>query len=596
MAGEQKGKAYEALVKAALDSLKSRKVFNGDIFWDEKPDDMTIIPDLTIGADKNNLQTYILISHGGSAKESNRKYWRNCGELVECKLFLRKPPKVISLFFDAIVKKDIKKAGQSTFDGEVFIGDLDYGSRLQRWIDDNLSRFPKDKHEKVVFLKEEIKTDKDLKRLLLRVTSDLKNILKKKALIDAEQIWRMERSRPAGRAPRARDTFVRRGLSKILIFEDADVAVRLFSGKRVKADEVPAYGYELGLATKFTAGGSGIAKPADEEISNAVATLGQKTARSIVAQAPVDKILDWLTTLRNLPHTTFVANYIADSLQSLTNAKDLFKSIHELYLDPTALTVGIACPPGWNPTTVWLLEGILEVLKHSSGNSAGFGYSQLAREVADPRGPAKKIDRKSAEYLLSPWAHLSEWISRVPGKILPPRVLEGVCEVLSNKLAQLSADAIRGDVAEIVVSVRDNIIEAKLCTYRGFEPLRLLIENSVPGTNVEQIRSCFGEKAKLPGQATKTTVLRKHKTLINWQSASDAGRDHKKKELCGRAVALRYSWDAKAKKFIKRPNVEKLILLLDGTWRREDLLALARAGWDEIFYPDEMEKLAKAVV
>jgi len=596
MAGEQKGKAYEAFIKAALEGLKSKKVFNGDIFWDEKAEGMTVVPDITIGSDKNHPHTVILITHSGSAKNSDMKYWRNMGELAESKILLTTVPKVFNIAFDSVIKENLKKAQAASFDGQLLVGDKKYGGKLQKWIDGNLSSFPKDKHEKVVFLQDEVKTNKVLKGLMKSLSSDLRTLLKKKAPVELEQVWSMERARSAGRAPRARDTFVRRGLSKILIFEDADVAVRLFSGKRVKADEVPAYGYELGLATKFTAGGSGIAKPADEEISNAVATLGQKTAKSIVAQAPVDKILDWLTTLRNLPHTTFVANYIADNLQSLTNAKDLFKNIHELYLDPTALTVGIACPPGWNPTTVWLLEGILEVLKHSSGNSAGFGYAQLAREVADPRGPAKKIDRKSAEYLLSPWGHLSEWISRVPGKILPPRVLEGVCEVLSNKLAQLSADAIRGDVAEIVVSVRDNIIEAKLCTYRGFEPLRLLIEDSVPGTNVEQIRSCFGEKAKLPGQATKTTVLRKHKTLINWQSASDAGRDHKKKELCGRAVALRYSWDAKAKKFIKRPNLEKLILLLDGTWRREDLLALARAGWDEIFYPDEMEKLAKAIV
>jgi hypothetical protein len=123
-----------------------------------------------------------------------------------------------------------------------------------------------------------------------------------------------------------------------------------------------------------------------------------------------------------------------------------------------------------------------------------------------------------------------------------------------------------------------------------------LIESKVSGCKLEKIRSCFGEKAELPGQATKTTVLRKGKTLINWQSVSDAGRDHKKKELCGRAVALRYSWDATNKKFIKRPLVEKLLLVVDGTWRREDLLALARAGWDEIFYPDEMDKLVKAIV
>jgi hypothetical protein len=85
-------------------------------------------------------------------------------------------------------------------------------------------------------------------------------------------------------------------------------------------------------------------------------------------------------------------------------------------------------------------------------------------------------------------------------------------------------------------------------------------------------------------------------TVINWQSATDDGKDHKVKELCGRAAALRYTWDAKAKTFVPRKGVKKLYLVIDGTWTQEDLDILARAGWDEIFYPDEMDKLAKAIV
>ena len=56
------------------------------------------------------------------------------------------------------------------------------------------------------------------------------------------------------------------------------------------------------------------------------------------------------------------------------------------------------------------------------------------------------------------------------------------------------------------------------------------------------------------------------------------------------------SVDTKTKTFIKRPGVDKLILVVDGTWRQSDLDALIRAGWDEIFYPDEMDKLAKAII
>lgn len=38
------------------------------------------------------------------------------------------------------------------------------------------------------------------------------------------------------------------------------------------------------------------------------------------------------------------------------------------------------------------------------------------------------------------------------------------------------------------------------------------------------------------------------------------------------------------------------ILLLDGTWNQKDIETLTYAGWDEIFYPDEMDKLKAAIV
>ena len=66
--------------------------------------------------------------------------------------------------------------------------------------------------------------------------------------------------------------------------------------------------------------------------------------------------------------------------------------------------------------------------------------------------------------------------------------------------------------------------------------------------------------------------------------------------LCGKAVGLRYSWDNKKQSFVKRQGIEKMILVLDGTWSQKDIDALTYAGWDGIFYPDEIEKLKDAIV
>jgi hypothetical protein len=176
------------------------------------------------------------------------------------------------------------------------------------------------------------------------------------------------------------------------------------------------------------------------------------------------------------------------------------------------------------------------------------------------------------------------------------KVLENICRVLSTKIMSLERENIRHLTSKIESQILKNLIEAKLVTYRGFEPLWWLINAEVRACQKIKIQACFAESAQLRGQAGKTTVASVKQTLINWQSVSDQGRDHKKKELCGRAVALRYTWDAESKKFMPRPGVKKLILVVDGTWRQDDLETLARAGWDEIFYPDEMNKLAQAIV
>jgi hypothetical protein len=380
MAGEQKGKAYEAFTKAALQHLKTKRVFKGDIFWDEKPAGMTIVPDLTIGADKDHIHTLILVTHSGSAKESEKKGWRNMGELAESKIFLPTVPKVFNLAFDSVIKENLKGAQAASFDGQLLVGDKKYGDKLQQWIDYNLKRFPKDKHEKVDFIIDEARSDKALKLLLDQFTDDLEALLNKKAPVELEQVWAMERKRQPGRAPRARDTFVRRGLSKLLIFEDLDVALRLYSGKRVAANEVPEYAYELGLATRFTSGGSGIAKPADEEIVNAVTTLGDAPTKMILGKAPIAALSAWLVSLRNSGHMLAIRNYLISEHANLTAPGTLFKRLVELHSKPNSLIPPEKAPPNWPPRSVWLFEVLMEIPKLLNEDPTSYGYAQMERE------------------------------------------------------------------------------------------------------------------------------------------------------------------------------------------------------------------------
>jgi hypothetical protein len=589
MAGEQKGKAYEAFTKAALEKLRRKGVFQGDIFWDDKPEGMTIVPDFIIGVTKEAPIFNLLVSHGGSAKESNRKYWRNCGELVECKLYLKTIPKVVSIFFDAVIKADIKKLGAATFDGELFVGDLKYGGQIQEWLESNLERFPKDKNAKTEFLIQEAQSNKELGNLINLFTADLELLLKATAPIQLEQVWAMERRRSPGRAPRARDTFVRRGLSKLLIFEDLDVGLRLYTGKKVKPGEIPDYAFELGLASKAV----GRVNPSDDEITNAVNLLGETTVRHLIGKTPFAKIEGWLSTLRNAAHLRFMGEYVASNFNKLKDARTLKGLLKELHGNPSAL-VHQNLPSGWPPTQVWLLEYLVAMVRESKGGANSYGYAQLGRDVKDA-GYTARMGSGNPRIWVGGFI-LSDWVHRTGEEELDDDDLLGISSVLSAKLKALDLNDVFRIKKTLPAALARNIMEAKLCTYRGFDPLTWLVKGACKTARAVQLRSCFAESAGMTGQVSQTHALVAQNTLINLQSASDAGRDHKKKELCGRAVALRYGWDASRQIFIPRPGIKKLFLVVDGTWRREDLLSLARAGWDEIFYPDEMDKLAAAIV
>lgn len=586
MAGERKGYTYEALVYLALQRLKEQGKLQGEIFWNQTPAGMTIEPDLTVGYDPNVPTMVILVMHSGSAGDSHKKFWRNLEELIEAKTLLREVPRVYSVVFDAVIKENLKRLQYAAFDGQLIVGDMDYGSDLIGWVDRHYVELPRgDKQVLPTAIEERIPRDALLATMFERMAADLERLLEGRQE-ELDELWRMERARPRGQAPQARPTLVRRGLSKLLIFEDLDLALRLYRGQPVRADEVPDYAYQLGLARKTIAQ----AIPADEEVKNAVDLLSDEQIRAIVQRAPLGKMSGWLQTLRNISHVEFMGRYVLAEYHQLCQPRILAQRLQGLHQNPAALVQGYQVPKNWPPGLVWLFEYFLELMKVAEGGANKYGYARLANEVASiskqmppPDDPVYRIN-------------LPSWVHRRPGSSLPANVIEGISQVLSGRLSKLGQETTGRLAEEVKQTYIRNTLEAKLLTYRHFEPLLTLLKGRLPKSRATHIRSAFAEKAGTAGQASKTRLIKVGRTLINWQSVTDAGRDHKKKELCGRAVGLRYTWDAKTQRFVPRPGVEKLVLVVDGTWRQEDLEALVRAGWDEIFYPDQMEQLVHAIV
>jgi hypothetical protein len=326
------------------------------------------------------------------------------------------------------------------------------------------------------------------------------------------------------------------------------------------------------------------------------------TARSI------DRVAEWIESLRSLAGVRDQLEYLAKHWHDVTTGSGLYRHLARCHRDPHAL-----CPAAVSVGSkrVWLFHAVMEWVKVAGGSRTAYG---LAKLVDDLRVlAADRAHQKSVRDTLSrdvEWRSpntvdraLRDWhsASSSNGMRFTQNDLARVADALARRLASCRKPVPAADTASLVDATIQSILEAKMLTYRDFRPFEVLLvreltKRSLSGS-VEVVRACFAEAANDAGElAAATTVLRVKNTLINWQSAHGSHTNDKRKELCGRAPALRYSWDAKKGRYVARPSTDKLLLIVDGTWRQDDLDALARAGWDEIFYPDEMDKLVKAIV
>ena len=580
MAGERIGKTYEAILKVVLDQLQADGLFEGDVFWNEIPEGISVEPDFIIGSDKDHPNVIVMVTHSGSSKNSDMKCWRNLGELCEAKSVLTPIPYAINIVFDSVMKENLKALQQAAFDYQLIIGDKAYGEPLAQWVIQKDEDMPVGQEEKVLLIKALLKSDKTLKRLLSYIQHDIMTFFPLRDT-DVASLWTLERKRPHGKAPDAKNTFIRRGYTKRLLVGDA-----LENGK-IKSEDGP-WLEKVGIVRKTISG----YRITDSELLWFLDTPFAKEYESIAAPCMTDGFASQIKRVRSLALIGEYENYVVKNYDSLVTSEGMLACLRQQHTNPSA---EISVPHNIQPPgNVWIYDFVAALSKAAAGRSQAFGYSFFSQH---PLGRQSKV----GNMLLGRWctSFICEYFNRKPDFSLPDNAEIFVAEVLSEQLRQYSVETIVSLSNSISEKFVAKEYEAVLLAHRGFEPLlALLIHNQiVTGTDCKvNIRTCFSEKAGLSGQAGKTTVVKVKNTIINWQSATDAGKDHKRKELCGRAVGLRYSWDGVKKKFVPRSGVKKLILLLDGTWSQKDLNALVNAGWDEIYYPDELDNLKSAII
>lgn len=577
----KEGLVFEALIATALSEL--RKTYH----WGVTPPGFLIDPDFVIGSLAAPTH-WILVTSSGSAKESNRKFWRNCAEIFLTKKQFESPPLLINIVFKGHQKASLQTVMEKIGDSQIHVDANEWGRVLIAMVGALTTKIPESDSGKVELLEKTIKSNRNY--------IDSFNQFKKalaKALIAQNSahgdLWAYIKDIGTGSFRcSARPTYFRRGVIKLLLFTK-EQRKRLFKQKKSSSrrlgGKVEAL-LELGLASKSVAG----AVMKDMEVNYVLDTFDEKTIESILAQAPLEKMSGWIDTLLNLQDVRAYQSFVIDNFEKLTSPELLFDLLRQQHADPTKFS-----PEGLvkEVSTVWLFYFLFDLIKAYTGKRQGYGLSKLAQD-AQPYVNTREYPPQDRVWTIV----TSDFVNRIGNETMPDKVLRAQCTVLSELLAQVGVENVGKLGDDIVQMTIVSNLEQKLLTYRMFDPLKILLRDSLVknGFSFEYIKahpSFVGELIGQPAKVGTTPMIRVGLTLIHWKSATKNPRD-KTKELVSRIQSIRVQFSESG--FCKRSGVERCLLLIDGEYTAEQIDWLLASGWDGVFYPDEVDKLASAII
>ena len=227
MAGEKKGKAYEALVHVALQELVAVKKLAGPLHWNVTPKDMSIEPDFMTGKDPDDPKTILLLNHCNAVANSHMKFWRNLGELVEAKTTLPSMPRVYCLTF-GIIKADLEPIQQQAFDQFAWVHQTTHPwtDDLDAFIAARVLSFPMGKDSQADFMQCELKKASAKVKAAYQKLKSLLEAMHKAKSVALDKMWVDHRTRQIPPAPGARNCHARNGLAKLLLFPDPADALK----------------------------------------------------------------------------------------------------------------------------------------------------------------------------------------------------------------------------------------------------------------------------------------------------------------------------------------------------------------------------------
>ena len=577
-----RGIYVEALVEQGLIQAQKLANIKGTLRWNEKPQNLSNNPDFTFGEHVDEPTHIVMVNSSSSSRNSEMKMWRNLDEFQEVKVQLPSFPQVTNLLFQAEVKKGVSKATSELYDAMLVIAEQPYGETLIEWANEKTKLAKKSREEKSLMARESLEQDSAFRDAMQAFAIDLaKALCSRNTQLDS--LWRLMQMdyREKRSMPVPRKTFLRRGLGKLCVLPN-EVRHRMYANldrSSFPLDGIPEYAFELGLLGRFTMGDKGIAKWKDTEIRDTIGLIGAQACEDVLSNCP-SSMNTWIVPLRNLDRVQLHVDFIENNYAEITSPEGLKKILKKCYSDPAKLS-GHA-----SDVKVWVFQILLSLIKAQSGKLQGYGYADLSADC----GVLGAQEGMSFNFALGKFTNRE--------KMLPTNFLErlslGLTRRFQNDVPRNDLQTLNRIVTKWVI--KENL-EDRLISYRNFEPLLWLLEAKLRnrGMKYEVKRPWQGwinEFSDVGRRSATTPFLKVSNTLIHWKSAPKNPKD-KTKELSARARNVRYQFDGKG--FAPRTGVKQLAIIIDGTFTQNDLQHLSYAGWDKIYYPDELDALIDSI-
>jgi hypothetical protein len=639
MSNETRGELAEAIAVVALERATAGR--SARVFWEERPSDALVLPDITIGADPASPSHVVLVTACDTPRSSAMKYWRDLGEIFDTKSGSATPPRIISLVFRSSIKEELIRLEGALCDSVLLVDrDTTFGAAITSWLEANHADAPSKKEKKKALIEEATaasgkKFDSAFAAAMKALSRTLRASLdqEKTALASLWRLCRQDTKQLRGRAVREpKTTLFRRGIARWVVIDAATrnlVFEAVVRRRPVPTTAVSGYEADLGILTRRTSGyalrqgggGQDMLATVGADLSNGaeffLGAAGGDANRALAGfGASMSDVPDYMLTVAAQLRATPPAvrawhEYATASWSKFVDPWELY-SLFRMCDADESMNGEVTAP---STGRVWIYDHCIALLRASSGRLNDFGYGPLGslfqRESSSKRfvsflnrvmnGLPEREQAAARRWAGSTLKNSSEpgrrgfqdWLARE--KRINSVVIASYSFALATMLSEAFGKTCQVGV-EKVVAAHAYALWNKLLTYPEFEGLPGLVLAAC-GDKVQwvTIQTLMAEIAGETVQdAGALRVLGFERGLIFWVSATDAGRGHKVKELSAKARCLRHQYTSGT--FSRREAASRLFLVVDGTFSGADLEALKNAGWDELFYPDEMDKLVKAIV